>query len=33
MTGDARASIATVKAAAGLGVIFTRGASKALQEE
>lgn len=29
MTGDARASIVTVKAAAGLGVVFTRGASKA----
>lgn len=30
--GDAGASIAAVEAAASLGIIFTRGASKALQE-
>lgn len=30
MTGDAGASIATVKVAAGLGIRFTRGASIAL---
>lgn len=32
MAGDAGAAIVTVKAAAGLGVIFTCGTSKALSE-